>query len=426
VPAGLDEARAPADARAPLGTRGLLADRTFGPFFWGNLLSNLGQWFQNLTAAWVIFQLTGSSLWVGAVAISQFGPMLLLAPWTGALGDRVDRRRMLFGGQLVAFLSSGLLAIWVAAVGVEGLPGPWPVLGSALGMGIGYAVSTPAMQALIPDLVGREDLDEAVALNSVTFNLARAVGPALAGLALATLGAAFAFSVNAVSYLPLLTALLVIRPLAPKAARGGDRSLSAGLRYVVADRTAALLLIGVAALGFTSDPVNTLTPGISAALGRDETLVGVLVAAFGSGAALAATMSGSLRRRLGQPVLAVGGLAVLGSGIAAVGVAGTTPLPALVALAVAGWGFLLANTALTSLLQRRVPDQLRGRVMALWSVAFLGSRPLAAAFDGAVADAFGVRAGLLGAAVFALAAAALLLASWARLREASSSPPDSN
>lgn len=396
----------PAESRQPRGPGRLLSDRTFGPYFWANLTSNFGQWFHNLAAAVVIFQLTRSSLWVGAVAMCQFGPSLLLAPWAGALGDRVDRRRLLFAGQSIAFFSSAALATWVAAVGVEGLPGPWPVLGATLGMGLGYGLVIPVQMALVPALVPPEDLDEAVALNAVSYNLARAIGPAAAGAAFFTLGAAFAFSVNAVTYLPLLAALLAIRPR-PTAPSTGDRSLSAGLRHVLADRPSALLLAGVLALSFTSDPINTLTPGMSNEFGRGETLVGVLVTAFGCGAALAALGGGPLRRRLGQPLLAPLGLLVLGAGMAGFAAA-PGPALALCALALAGAGFLTANTAMTTLLQRRVPDQLRGRVMALWGVAFLGSRPLAATLDGAIADARGVRVGVLAAALLALTAAAAL------------------
>lgn len=399
-------ARTPAHPR-PRGARHLLTDRTFGPFFFGNLCSNVGQWFQNLAAAWVVYELTGSSLWVGAVAMAQFGPTLLLAPWTGAMGDRIDRRRALFAGQLVAFVSAAVLALWVGAVGIDGLPGPWPILGATLGMGIGYAVAIPTMQALVPDLVPPEDLDEAIALSSVTFNLARAVGPAAAGLTLAALGPAVAFGINTITYVPLLAALLVIRPRSSSVPSGADHSLMAGLRHVLADKPSALLLVGVAALGFTSDPVNTLTPGLSDLLGSGETLVGALVAAFGIGAALMTVGAGRLRRRFGQPTLAAAGLAVLGLGIASLGAA-TAPAFALVALVVAGTGFLLAITGLTTMLQRRVPDHLRSRIMALWGVAFLGSRPLAAALDGALADAAGVRVAILVTSFFALAAAVAL------------------
>ncbi len=389
-------------------TRALLADPTFGPYFAANLASNVGQWFQNLTAATVVFALTGSSFLVGLVAVAQFGATLLLSPWAGALTDRVDRRRLLLGGQGVAFASATVLAAWIGVVGIDGLPGPWPVLGATLGMGLGYAFSIPAMQALVPALVPPADLERAVALNSLTFNLARAVGPALAGLVLVVAGPAVAFVVNAASYLPLLAVLLIIRPRPVERRPDADTSLGAGWRHVRAHRDLGLLLLAVAGLGFTADPVNTLTPGMAAELGGGDGLVSAFVAAFGSGAAAMALLGGRLRSALGLVRGAAAGLVVLSLGMLAVAgapVAGA----AVVALFVAGAGFLTAITSLTTLLQQRVPEDLRGRIMALWGVAFLGSRPLAAVVDGTVADVAGVRAGVAVAAVCALAAAWLPL-----------------
>lgn len=368
----------------------------------------MGQWFHNLTAATVVFALTGSSFLVGLVAVAQFGATLLLSPWAGALSDRVDRRRLLLGGQAVAFASATVLAAWVGAVGVEGLPGPWPVLGATLGMGLGYAFSIPAMQALVPALVPTADLERAVALNSVTFNLARALGPALAGLVLVAAGPAVAFAVNAASYVPLLVVLVIIRPRPLQRRLGADTSIGAGLRYVRTHGDLALLLIAVAGLGFTADPVNTLTPGMAAELGGGAGLVSAFVAAFGTGAAVMALFGSRLRDALGLVRGAAAGLVVLSSGMLAFALAPVAGA-AVAALFVAGAGFLTATTSLTTLLQQRVPEDLRGRIMALWGVAFLGSRPVAAALDGTVADLAGVRIGVAVVAVCALAAAWLPL-----------------
>lgn len=401
---------------APRGVFALLSDRTFGPFFFGNLTSNVGQWFQNLTAAVVVFELSGSSLLVGTVSVAQFAATLLLAPYVGPLTDRVDRRKLLLGGQAVAFASASALAVLIAVVGVEGLPGAWPVLAATFGMGVGYAFSTPAMQALVPALVPPQDLEQAIALNSITFHLARAAGPALAGVTLVAVGPAAAFTVNAVTYVPLLTALLVIRPRPLEWRLDGDRSLRAALRHVRSDPASALLLAGVAAIGFASDPVNTLTPGMAALLGGGGGLVSAFVAAFGAGAAVMMVLIGRVRRRWPQATVATAGLAVTGLGILSFSwspVAGA----ALASLAVAGAGFLMAITALTTLLQRRVPEEMRGRVMALWAVAFLGTRPMAAALDGVVADTAGPRIAGAVAASFALVAAVVATQRSAILRD---------
>lgn len=384
--------------------RALLLDPIFGPYFIGNLVSNCGTWLQNIAAAIVVYRLTGSTVMVGLVSVLQFAASLLLSPWAGALSDRVDRRRLLVGGQLLAFVAAVGLAALTWFTGVEGLPGPWPVFASATLVGVGFAVSVPTMQALVPALVDPADLDQAVALNSVTFNLARAIGPALGALVFVSLGAAAAFTLNAVSYAVLIAVLLVIRPRPVHRRTGGDGSVREGLRYVRAAPALGVLLVGVAALGFGADPVNTLTPALAEALGGGDALVGWLVSAFGVGAAATAFAVGPIRRHIALGPLGVGGLGILAAGLLGLA-ASPVVIAALASLTVAGAGFLLAVTALTTELQQRVEEHLRGRVMALWSVAFLGSRPAAAFLDGLVGDLFGPRLAAAAASVVTLAVA---------------------
>lgn len=396
------------DASSPLAARSaraLLRDHTFGPYFFGNLVSNCGTWLQNIAAAVVVYRLTGSTVLVGAVSILQFSASLILSPWAGALSDRFDRRRLLLGGQVLSAVSAGALAVWTALVGVDGLPGPWPIFATAGLLGIGFAISVPTMQALVPALVEPADLDQAVALNSVTFNLARAIGPAMGALVLATWGAAWAFTINAASYSLLIIALLVIRPRHDRQRSGGDGSVREGLRYVRGQPVLVMLLVGVAALGFGTDPINTLTPAMADLLGGGDALVGWLVSAFGAGAAGMAFGVGALRRRVAQGPMGIAGLGILAAGLAGFA-ASPTAVVAIAALTLSGVGFLLAVTALTTELQQRVDDALRGRVMALWGVAFLGSRPLAALIDGAVADLVGPRTAAATAAALTAAVAA--------------------
>lgn len=388
-------------------TGGLLRDRTFGPFFFGNLVSNCGTWFQNVAAAVVVFNLTGSALLVGVVSVAQWAPSLVLSLWAGALTDRVDRRRLLLAGQVLAGVAAAGLALWTGLVGVQGLPGPWPILGAAVLIGIGFAFSTPSMQALVPALVPPADLDLAIALNSATFNVARAVGPALGAATLATLGAATTFGINAASYLVLVGMLLAIRPRPTRVDVRADRSIRAGMRYVKADPTSVGLLVGIAALGFGTDPVNTLTPPLAHELGGGDRLVGLLVSAFGAGGVAATLIVGRLRRRWDQRALGLAGLIGLGLGMLGLS-ASPSPATALAALALAGIGFLLAVTALTTRLQHRIPEELRGRVMALWAIAFLGSRPLAALVNGALADLLSPHRATAAAAAIPLAATLLL------------------
>jgi MFS family permease len=384
----------------------LLRDRVYGPFFFGNFVSNCGNWIHNVAAAVVVFELTDSAVAVGAVSGCMWAASLLLQPWAGALTDRYDRRLMLIWGQSVALVGALAIALPTAIVGVEDLPGPWPIYLGTLVIGIGVAFSIPAMQALIPALVEERDLDSAIALNGVTFNLARGIGPAIAGVILLEADASLAFSVNVASFAVLLVAMTWVRPRFDRRPGQGDRSVRAGLRWVLADRRAVVLLGTMVAIGFATDPINTLTPPMADELGGGEGLVGLLVSGFGTGAVVAAFFVERIRERLGRERAAAAGLGALAAAIAAFGLS-QAPAYAVSTLAVAGAGFIVAITSVTTQLQERVPDQVRGRVMALWGVAFLGTRPFSAAIDGAIADLASPRAAAL--AMAAAAGAAVLL-----------------
>ena len=330
-------------------TLALLTDRTFGPYFFGNLASNIGTWFQQVTAAVVVFELTRSALVVGLVAVLQFLPSLLLAPWSGAAADRFDRRRLLIIAQTPAAVAAAVLAAITLTVGLDGFPYAWPVLAAAGVIGIAQAFSVPAMQALVPGLVPETDLAQAVALNSVTFNLARAVGPALGAATLVALGPGVAFSVNAASFLALIVALIFIR--SRPVARPERASAWGGFRHLRTDPVMAALLVGVAALGFGADPVITLAPALAdGLLGAAETaaergtLVGALVSMFGVGAVLAMLAVPASRDRIGHRGTAIAGLCVLAAGMICVALAPSPPW-AMGAMAIGGFGFLLAVTA---------------------------------------------------------------------------------
>jgi MFS family permease len=396
-----------AGTRLPRTTRHLLSDRTFGPWFWGLLVSNSGNWLFNVTAAVVVFELSGSALQVGLVSIAQFLPLVLVSPFAGALSDRVDRRKLLLASVLVSTVAATVLAVVALAVGLAAFNSAWPVIVAAAGIGVGQAIAIPSLTALVPDLVADVDLESGVALTSLTFNVGRALGPATSGVVLATLGAEVAFAVNALSFLALIAALIVIRIRQRSATTPTtDRSVRAGLRYVRADRVVLLLLVAVATTGFAADPMITLAPPLAAEVGGTGPLVAVLVSAFGIAAAPASLLSGRLQRQLGS--LTVGGI---GMGTMATGLttAAVAPVPAalVVGFALTGAGFVFALTGFTSVLQRRIPDELRGRIMALWSVAFLGNRPFAAALDGAAADLVGPRWAMTIAIAVALAGVAV-------------------
>jgi MFS family permease len=377
----------------------VIRSRNFAPYFAGNAASASGTWFQNLAASILVFRLTHSPFLLGVLNFCQFVPVLLLSPWAGGLADRVDRRKLLLGTQLAATALSATLA----ALAWGGHATQWVVIGFSGALGIVSAASVPAQQSLIAALVEEEDVPQAVALNSMTFNLARAIGPASAAGVIAAFGIPAAFAVNSVSYLLLVAGLLVVRP------REEERAERSSLRdslILLRDRPAlvvALLVVMVA--GFGSDPVNTESPAFAHAFGYSDTVAGVIVAFFGAGAVTAAFLvagrvAGS-RRRMAMT------LAALGGGIVLFSVTPWLPL-GFVFLALAGFGYLGSNTSATTRLALGVEPWQRGRIMALWSIAFLGLRPVASLLDGAVAGAFGVRAAgvLLGVPALLGAAAA--------------------
>jgi MFS family permease len=391
----------------------VLADRNFGPYFAGNLLSNCGTWVQNIALVLLVYRLTGSVLLVGLVNFAQFAGVVVLAPWTGSAADRFDRRRLVVASQLAALLISGLLAA-AAATGRASAP---VVIALALLLGAATAFSTPALQALLPALVRPADLGAAVAMNSVTFNLARAVGPAAGALVVSRLGIPWAFALNSLSYAALIAALLVVRPSARADRRAAARPrLRDSLRVVARRPELALPLAVVATVAVAIDPVTTLAPAFATrSFRRPDVVAGYLAAAFGLGAVAASLAPSSPveHGRLARSARAIAiPLLVLAAGMAGLAAAPTLPL-ALAALAVGGAGFLFAQTRATTLLQLAVDDGERGRVMALWSIAFLGSRPLASLADGALATVLGPSgATLLLCAPATLLGAALLW--WAR------------
>jgi MFS family permease len=329
-------------------------------------------------------------------------PVLVLAPWAGAAADRFDRKRLILVTQVGSALLSGMLAV----LAWRGDAGVWVVVLFALGLGVGSAFSAPASQALIGELVPRGELASAVALNSMTFNLARAVGPALAGLSVHSLGIAPSFAINAGSYLLLVLGVSIVHPSERRRAGRGEARLIESLRLVRSQPRLLAFLLIVTAVGFASDPINTESPAFVHAYGLPAQSLdlwsGIIIGIFGAGAVtaafvLAGRVAGS-RRRMATT------LALMGCGVIGFAVSPWIGLGAAF-LAVGGFGYLASNTSATSRLQLEVAEHQRGRIMALWSVAFLGLRPIASLADGAIADALGVRA-----AGVILAAPTLLLA----------------
>ena len=394
----------------------MIRSRNFAPYFVGNAASASGTWFQNLAASILVFRLTHSPFLLGVLNFCQFVPVLVLSPWAGGLADRVDRRKLLLATQLT---STALTAV-LAGLAWDGAATEWVVIGFSGALGIVSALSIPAQQSLIAALVDEEDVPQAVALNSMTFNLARAIGPASAAGVIATLGIPWAFAINSASYLLLFAGLLRVNPREEQ--RAERSSLRDSFRLLRERPALVMALLVVMVAGFGSDPVNTESPAFAHAFGYSDTWAGVIVAFFGAGAVAAAFLvagrvAGSRRR------MAVT-LGALGVGVLLFSVTPWLPL-ALPLLALAGFGYLGSNTSATTRLALGVEPWQRGRIMALWSIAFLGLRPVASLVDGAIAGAWGVRVAGVVLAVPALIGAAFALTtlrSWRNSPASSASP----
>lgn len=381
----------------------LLLGRNFGPYFFGNLMSNMGTWIQNIALALLIFRLTGSTFLVAMTTFSQFLGLIILAPWTGSVADRFDRRGLIVLTQVSASLIGGMLAL----VTYLDLVTPVWLLGTALAFSVTKAFVLPAQQALVPQLVERRDLQAAVALNAITFNLARAVGPVIGAGVILTLGFTWAFSINALSYLTLAAAVMVVKVGRRKGDRPTERAtLRETIRLVRKDPLIGPLLIAIAAVSVAVDPVSNLTPAFAVEIyRRPDTFTGVLIAVFGLGAALTAALVVT-RIRASFRSIALG-MTGLGLSIATFGLS-SHPNTGIGALFVGGVMYIVSVSLSTTLVQINTAEDHRGRVMALWGIAFLGLRPVASLLDGSVASLVNVRVAALVMAVPVLVGAASL------------------
>jgi MFS family permease len=381
----------------------LLRDGSFLRYFIGNLSSNIGNWLQDIAAAILIFQLTGSAIMVASVAVAGHGTSIILSPLGGQLADRFDRRKLL----IWVHIGQGAAAAVLAVLVMIGRADAWTVFTFCVVIGAGRAINNPTLHALLPALVDKKDLAQAAALQSVTFNLARAIGPVVGALLVAGSSAATAFWVNAATFFLFVALLptLRVRPR-PTSATGTPAGIMNGIRYV-RDRPRLVMLLVVSALiGMSTDPVITLGPAFAELYGENEAWPGWFVSAFGTGAILMAPFAGALRQRIGRVKSGTISLLVVTVGLAIIGVVPFAPA-AIAGALIAGVAFMFGSNDMTTALQELTDDEVRGRVMALWSVGFLGSRPVAAIFDGAIADLVSPGAAVLLLAVLMLLAAVL-------------------
>lgn len=357
-----------------------------------SVVSNVGSFLQTVAASWLMLELTGSPLWVGLMAASSTLPLLFLALPAGALADLFDRRRILIVSQSLM----GSAAVSMAVLAFVDAVTPGLLLALGLLLGVGLALNLPAWQALVPDLVPRGLVASAVALNSVSFNVARAVGPALGGVIVATAGAGPAFAVNAVSYLGIIAVLAgfrrtnwVVQDTEPVTS-----AIATGLRFARFTPAFRRLLAIAAAFAITSAVVQSLLPNVTAdALSGGALLYGTLLGAMGFGALAGAVTREAALRVAGRAMVPA---AIVGFGVAGA-VVGASRLPLLtgVAMVVAGVFWVWALATLNATVQLLAPAWVRGRAMSLYTLAFVGLLPVGSIIGGVIGDGIGAASSVL-------------------------------
>ncbi len=381
--------------------------RNYRLYWFGQLISISGTWMQTTAQAWVVYSLTNSPLALGTVTALQFLPITLLSLFGGLIADRAPKRRLVVITQTAALVQAGIFGALVATNLIQ----VWHMYLLAGAQGIINAIDQPVRQAFAAELVSNEDRPNAIALNSMLFNAARIVGPALAGILIAKTGAAPALFLNAASFLAVIIALLLMNPAqffikAQKLAPAPPlRQLADGLRY--ARHTPAvlivLILVGfIGTFGYNFSVVIPLLAGF--VLHTDAAGFGLLSAALGVGSLLGALSTAVARRvTIGRLIAGAGGFSIF---FALMALNSDLRL-ALLLLAVIGFFGVMFSTNGSSLVQITVPDHLRGRVTSLYFLLFAGSTPIGATLIGSLSSALGVSVALLACAMLCSAGVGL-------------------
>jgi MFS family permease len=389
---------------------GALAHRNFRLFFIGQGISLVGTWLQNVGEGWLILTLTNSPFYVGlTAALSSLG-VLLFSLYAGVIADRVDKRRVIIFMQVAFMLEAFTVAILVRT----GVVAVWQVLVLATMLGIASAFDIPMRQSFIVEMVGKEDLMNAIALNSSLFNAARVVGPAIAGFLIGAFGIAWCYLLNGVSYIAVIAGLLLMR--LPRTARPPQTTSTwTGFREVLAylrgDRRSRVLMTLTAIISVFGFPYIAMMPVFARdVLHRGAGGYGALTSSIGIGAvigALAIALASARIRRRGRLML-LGGT-VFGLLLILFSASRVLPL-SMVLLALTGCAMIVNNSITNTLLQTSAPDHLRGRIMGFYSFVFVGMAPFGAFLFGVVAEHIGVSITL--AAGGAIVMLAVTMAGW--------------
>lgn len=372
-------------------TNGLsaLRHREFRLLWLGTFASNIGSWAQKVATAWLIYHITNSEAWLGIDAFASGIPTVLLLPWGGVLSDRINRRNLLIWTNVV---SAGL-AFTLAALEFSGRLQVWHIVVVSTLSGVVQALMVPASTSILPTLVGEKDTANAIALNSLQFNVSRVIGPAIGGATLIYLGAACSFALNGLSFLVMIVALVLITTV-PAAKTTGESvrdNFRSGLRFVKEAGNIRTLLSLVMLSAFLGAPMISMMPALTkSVLQRGASTYSLLLSCFGAGAVIAAAYVALRSRSSPKPCRAVPYLIIYGA--CSIVVAFQLPIAIVVlVVALSGFAFISTMISLGTAIIQASPDKYRGRITSLQSLGFRLGQPLGSLVAGFIAHEFGVQ-----------------------------------
>lgn len=390
--------------------------RNFRLFFCGQSLSLVGTWIQQIAMIWLIYRMTGSAFLLGLTAFAGQFPILVLAPLGGIWADRFDRRKLLLATQALAMVQGLALAL----LAHTGLIQVWHVVAMAAALGVIMALDTPLRQSFVPQMVpAQEDMPAAIVFNGFMQNTGRMIGPAIAGVLLVYFSEAFCFLINGVSKIAVIVAILQMT-LAPNVRAAGKssllRGLADGIRYAWDVVPIRLMLPMMALISFMATPYQTLLPIYAREIfGGNADTLGFLMGAAGFGSLAAPVYLASRRDVRGLTRVLLGAMLLTGATLAAFAYSQLLSL-SMALIAFTGLGIILFAQAVSVIFQTIVADEMRGRIMSLFTVAFLGVSPLGSLAAGALAHAIGAQHTLGVGGACCLAGAIVLWRQLPRLR----------
>jgi MFS family permease len=397
-----------------------LRQRNYRLFFFGQLVSVAGTWMQSVAQSFLVLDLTHSGTQLGLTSAARFLPMFLFGPIGGVFADRMDRKRVLYLTQSLSGLLAAVFAVTVATHSIR----LWIIYLLAIALGFVNVFDNPARQSFISEMVSAEDLPNAVTLNSVAMNMARVFGAALGGVIAAAIGLALCFACNALSFAAVLVSLAAMRTseLFPaKRVTRQKRQVRQGLRYVRSTPELLIPLVMIAVIGTLAWEFQVTLPLMATKVFHGGAAsYGVMASVMGGGAVVGGLISAARSRPRARALC----LAAVGWGIAilAAAVAPSMALE-LAALVFVGYGSITFNSLAKTTLQLAAKPEMRGRVMALWALAWLGSTPIGGPIVGWVGQAIGARWALVIGGVAALACGVLALPALTRIDRRAAAPP---